>query len=105
MLEVTQEAQKQIKAYFTDKPVQPIRIFLHNGGCSGPQIAMAIDGPKENDKTFKVGDFEFVMDKAFLIQAQPVKVDFAATGFKITSSMELPQGCQGCGSSSSCCSS
>ncbi len=105
MLEVTEEAQKQVKAYFENNPVKPIRIFLHNGGCGGPQIAMAVDAPKENDKTFKIGDFEFLVDKAFLIQAQPIKVDFVATGFKITSSMELPQGCGGCGSSSNCCSS
>ncbi len=104
MLEVTQEAQAQVKAYFADKPIQPIRIFLHNSGCGGPQIVMALDTPKEDDETFSVGEFEFLVDKTFLTQAQPIKVDFHPTGFKITSSMELPQGCGGCGSSSNCCS-
>ena len=105
MLEVTHKAQTQIKAYFADNPVKPIRIFLHGGGCGGPQIAMALDEAKENDATFKVGDFEFLADKEFLVQAQPIVVDFQNTGFKITSSLQLSEGCGGCGSSSNCCSS
>lgn len=106
MFDVTPEAITQIKAYFAENPIKPIRIFLHSGGCGGPQIAMAIDEANENDKTFKKEGFDFLVDKAFLVEAQPIKVDFQHTGFKITSAMVLPQGgCGGCGSSSSCCSS
>lgn len=32
MVEVTEEATKQIKEYFQDKEVTPIRIFLNAGG-------------------------------------------------------------------------
>jgi Fe-S cluster assembly iron-binding protein IscA len=32
MVEVTEEAAKQIKDYFKDKEVTPIRIFLNSGG-------------------------------------------------------------------------
>lgn len=102
MLEVTQDAQNQVKAYFAGSPIKPIRIFLHDGGCGGPQIAMAIDERRETDQAFKVGELEFLVDKTFLTQAQPITVDFVTTGFKITSSIQLPQGCSGCGASSTC---
>ncbi|MBI9076249.1 MAG: hypothetical protein JEZ02_12640 [Desulfatibacillum sp.] len=40
----------------------------------------------------------FVVDKAFLAQAAPIKVDYSAMGFDISSSYELPKGdCGGCG--------
>ena len=32
MVEVTEEAAKQIQEYFEGKEVTPIRIFLHEGG-------------------------------------------------------------------------
>lgn len=32
MLEVTEAATKQIGEYFKDKEIQPIRIFLNEGG-------------------------------------------------------------------------
>jgi Fe-S cluster assembly iron-binding protein IscA len=32
MLEVTSAATEQIAAYFSDKEIQPIRIFLNEGG-------------------------------------------------------------------------
>ena len=32
MIEVTPAATEQIAAYFSDKEVQPIRIFLNEGG-------------------------------------------------------------------------
>ena len=32
MLEVTQAATQQIAEYFKDKEIQPVRIFLNEGG-------------------------------------------------------------------------
>ena len=32
MVEVTEEATKQIQEYFKDKEISPIRIFLNAGG-------------------------------------------------------------------------
>ena len=32
MIELTENAAKELKAYFTDKEVSPIRVFLAPGG-------------------------------------------------------------------------
>ena len=41
---------------------------------------------------------DFVVDKAFLDQAAPIKIDYTMLGFDISSSYELPKGgdCGGC---------
>lgn len=103
MLTVTESAQKQIEAYFDGQEKQPIRIFLVQG-CGGPQIGMGLDGKKVTDVVYEVGDVEYLVDKELLKQAQPIQVDWAQTGFRITSSLELGSGCSSCGASGSCCS-
>lgn len=95
MLNVTESACKEIGRYFEDKEVQPIRIFL-NQGCSGPHFAMAVDTPGDDDKTFNQDGYTYIIDKALLVQAQPIKVDFNELGFEITSSLELGGGCGSC---------
>ena len=100
MVEVTEEAAKQIKEYFQDKEVTPIRIFLNAGGWGGPSLAMALDEPKENDNVFDVNGFQFIMEKEFYEKAQPVKVDFLGYGFKIDSNIEFDASNSACGSCS-----
>lgn len=102
MVEVTEAASKQIAEYFKDKQVMPIRIFLNSGGWAGPSLAMALDESKDTDEIFTVDNFEYIVDKQFLEQAKPIKVDFMQTGFKIDSSIDLGPGCGGSCSSGSC---
>ena len=102
MFTVTPEAQQQITRYFEDNEIKPIRVFLSNG-CGGPQVALALDDAKPNDRTFEVAGIKYLVDNAFLAQAQPIEIDFAGSGFKISSALELSSGCGGCGSSSTCC--
>ena len=104
MFDITDSAQAQIAAYFKDKDIQPVRVFLHDGGCGGPQIALGIDQKRDNDELYEFAGIEYVIDKSFLEQAQPIKVDFGDTGFQISSAIPVGGGCGGCGSSSSCCS-
>ena len=63
---------------------------------------MALDEPKENDDVSEISGFEFIVDKAFLEKAQPIKVDFLVNGFKLDCGLNLQSGCasSGCGSSS-----
>ncbi len=100
MLEVTQSATDQIAEYFKGKQVSPIRIFLNDGGCCGPSLAMALDQARTDDKVFDIGGFKYLVDNDFLEHAKPIKVDFTQFGFKISSSLELGGGCSssGCGS-------
>ncbi len=100
MVEVTEEAAKQIQEYFKDKEVTPIRIFLNAGGWGGPSLAMALDEPKDNDQVFDVNGFQFIMEKEFYETAQPVKVDFLGYGFKIDSNIEFEATNSACGSCS-----
>ncbi len=116
-IEVTDPAIEQIGEYFKDKEASPIRVFLNEGGWGGPSFAMALDEPKETDNTYEVGNYKFIVDKAFMEKATPIKVDFTQFGFSISSSIELGQGCggscgdsagaadSGCGDTGSCCGS
>lgn len=65
---------------------------------------MALDEPKDNDEKFDVDGFTYIVDKEFLAQAQPIKVDFLEVGFKVTSSLKLESACGSCSTSGSCCS-
>ncbi|MBU1171486.1 MAG: IscA/HesB family protein [Proteobacteria bacterium] len=104
MFNVSEKAQEQIKIYFKGKELMPVRVFLHKGGCGGPQIAMALDEKKESDTIFTIEDIEYLVDSEFLKEAQPIGVDFIESGFKVTSRLELSSGCSSCGTEGSCCS-
>ncbi len=103
MFEITDTALARVVDAMKDKEIKPIRIFLQQG-CGGASIGLALDERKENDHTFPAGDFTFVADKAFMEEAQYIKIDFMTTGFKIDSAMALGGGCGSCGTQGSCCS-
>jgi len=65
---------------------------------------MALDEPKESDEVFTVGEFSYIVDKAFLEKAKPIKVDYLINGFKLDCSLDFQSACSSdCGSSSCCC--
>jgi iron-sulfur cluster assembly protein len=105
MLTISEAALKQVAQFFDGKDIKPVRIFITNG-CSGPQLAMAVDEKKENDLVYQFDAIKFLVEKTLMTQARPIKIDFGERGFVISS--QLPQrsscGCGGCGSSDSCCS-
>lgn len=103
MLNVTEKAQEQIACYFEENEMKPIRIFLASA-CSGQQIALALDEARPEDKTFEFAGIQYLVDRNFLKQAQPIEIDFVEHGFKISSSLKMESGCGGCGTSSNCCS-
>jgi iron-sulfur cluster assembly protein len=99
MLNVSKDASEQVAQYFKDNPVKPIRIFLNEGGCCGPSIAMAIDEAKPTDTVYKVDEFEYVVDTAFMEKAQTIEVEFKESGFTINSGYTFEpaeDGCSGC---------
>ncbi len=103
MLNVTEKAQAQIADYFKENEIKPIRVFLTNG-CGGRQIALALDAARPEDVIFEFAGIQYLVEKSFLAQAQPIEIDFAGHGFKVSSSLQPGGGCGGCGSSESCCS-
>jgi Fe-S cluster assembly iron-binding protein IscA len=103
MLKVTESAIKKIAEYFKDREVKPIRIFLHGGGCGGPSLAMVLDEPKDSDNVFDIDGFKFIIDKEFMNEAEPIKIDFTRSGFQFYCSLEFEEGCSACATSDSCC--
>ena len=103
MIEVTEVAVEEIKNFFTDKEIMPIRVFVASGGWAGPSIALALDEQKDSDECVEIGGIKFIAEKEFLKQAAPVKIDFISTGFKVDSNIDLGGGgCSSCGSGGSC---
>ena len=103
MIDVTSAAQEQVQAYFTDKEIMPVRIFV-TSGCGGSQLAMALDEKKDTDSAYAYNGVEYIMDQELLEQAQPVRIDYSGKGFSLESSLNLSSGCSSCGTKGSCCS-
>ena len=102
MLEVTKSATDKIAEYFKDREAAPIRIFLSAGGCGLPSLALDLDEPKDSDDVFDIDGFNFIVDKEFMKEAEPIKVDFTGFGFQIDCALEFEEGCAGCPTSSAC---
>jgi Fe-S cluster assembly iron-binding protein IscA len=102
MLEVTKSATDKIAEYFQDREVKPIRIFVNAGGCGGPGLAMALDELKDTDTVFDIDGLKFIVDKEFMKEAEPIKVDFSNFGFQFDCGLEFEEGCTACPTSSGC---
>ena len=104
MFEVTEKASEMIKGFLKDKPDPSyIRVFLSQGGWSGPSLGMALDEPKDSDEIIKDNGVTYLIDKGLYEDVKPINVDFVeaamGSGFSITSN--LSKGAS-CGSSCSC---
>lgn len=101
MLEMTDNAQKELDAYFADKEKSPIRIFLAPGGCSGPRLALALDEPNDKDDVFENSGYTFCVEKALTAEASFMKLDMTHMGFTVDSDLPIQSG-GGCSCSSGC---
>ena len=105
MLTVTETAQTALKDYFEKQNLSSaIRVFLSQGGWSGPSLALALDESKENDKVYAIDGITYLVDKVLEEQAKEIKVDYVdpmgRSGFSVTSGLGLGGG--SCGTSCSC---
>ena len=103
MITLTDDARRELEAYFEGKERGGIRIYLAPGGCSGPRLALALDEPNEQDKTFEEGGFTFCIEAGLLEQVQSVKIDLTYMGFVLEPGVALPAAGGSCGSG--CCGS
>jgi len=102
MLEVTPSAHEKFTEYFKEQPaVSPIRVFLNQGGCGGPAIALALDDPQANDHVIEIDGYTYLVDKELMEAAKPIKIDYSPMGFELSSNLvfEPGAGCGGCGGS------
>jgi Fe-S cluster assembly iron-binding protein IscA len=63
---------------------------------------MALDEPKDTDGVFDIDGFQFVVDKEFLKEAEPITVDFSHFGFQFDCAIEFQEGCTACPTSRAC---
>jgi hypothetical protein len=64
-------------------------------------MALALDEPRENDKTETIDGLCFVVDKNLLENVQPIKIDFTPFGFKIDCDFDFKTECSACGTTCS----
>jgi len=102
MFEVTERARQELKAFFADKEVQPLRVFLKTSTCGGPRLVVGMDEQRDGDVTFTVDGLTYVVERGFYEQIKPVTVDFGENNFTVRASMPAGEGCSGCGSAGSC---
>ena len=65
---------------------------------------MALDESKDTDNIYTLNDFQYIVDKDFMEKVKPIKVDFTAFGFKISSGLAASAGCSSCNTPGTCCS-
>lgn len=111
MIPLTEEARKELEAYFEGKEKTPIRVYLAPGGCSGPRLALALDEPGEDDETSEDNGLTLCINKELAEKVGAVTVGMTHMGFVVESEIPLPSGgngggcsscCGGCGSSGGC---
>ena len=65
---------------------------------------MALDELKDTDDIYTVESFQYIVNKDFMEKVKPIKVDFTAFGFKVSSGVDSSAGCSSCSTTGSCCS-
>ena len=101
MFQVTEKASEMINAFLKDKDDSTyIRVFLSQGGWSGPSLGMALDEPKDTDEIIEDKGVKYLIDKVLYDEVKPINVDFVesamGSGFSITSAMAKGNSCGSC---------
>lgn len=99
MFTLTENARKELEAFFQDKDKSAVRIYATSGGCSGPRLALALDERSSTDTLFQSGGFDFCIDNSLLELIEGVTVDAGYMGFVVEGTKPLATGggCSSCG--------
>ena len=54
---------------------------------------MTLDEPKDTDDVFDIDGFKILIDKDLMLEAEPIKVDFAHFGFQLDCSLKPEEVC------------
>ena len=103
MLEVTDLANEKLMEYMRENNItSALRVFLMDGGCSGPALGLALDEKKPSDASFEHEELTILVEQGLLEQCGSITIDFIdagnRSGFNIKPSIALPGG--GCSSGS-----
>ena len=101
MIILSENARKELDAYFTDKEKAGVRVFLTTGGCSGARLALALDDPTADDAVFENSGYTLCIEKDLYKQSGDITIDMSYMGFIVESALEIPGigagGCASCG--------
>lgn len=101
MITLSENARKELDAYFTDKEKMGVRVFLAQGGCSGPRLALALDDATDGDAVFEDSGYKLLIEKDLFEQTGNVAVDMSYMGFTVDTEKEVAGvgmgGCASCG--------
>ena len=103
MINVTESAQKELTTYFADREIQPIRVHLADGGCSGMKLSLALDELRDGDKSVDHGAFTFLINEELAEASGAVSIDMTEYGFTIDSENPVGGGGGGCSGCSCGC--
>ncbi len=104
MLEVTSQANSKLVEYMQENNItSALRVFISEGGCSGPALALALDEEKQGDQVFNQNDLVILVEQNIIDQCGSITVDYVdagnRSGFSIQPANPLPGG-GGCSSGS-----
>lgn len=101
MITLSENARKELDAYFNDKEKMGVRVFLATGGCSGSRLALALDEATAEDDVFQDGGYDLLIEKELSKLTGDVSVDMGYMGFIVESELVVPGvgegGCSSCG--------
>jgi Fe-S cluster assembly iron-binding protein IscA len=96
MFEVTASARQELKTFFIDKGIQPLRIFLKTNTCGGPRLVVGIDEQRDGDRVFEIDGLTYVIEHGFFEEIKPLTVDFSNNNFTVSAAVSFGEGCSGC---------
>lgn len=89
MIQVTNSAQEQMAAFFEENngKARSVRVYLHEGGWSGPALALALDEPKDSDHVFEYDSVKYIVDDGLMIKVGDITINFIQQGMRSGFSM------------------
>ena len=107
MIEVSAEANVKVSEYLkSNNEDSAVRIYLDKNGWGGPSLNLALDEPKDTDKTHEFEGITYLIDQDLLDRLDHVFVNFidqgSQSGFSITASKPIKSGSSACPSTCSC---
>ena len=111
MISLTEEARKELEAYFEGKEKTPYPGVPCSRRLQRTRLALALDEPGEDDETSEDNGLTLCINKELAEKVGAVTVGMTHMGFVVESEIPLPSGgngggcsscCGGCGSSGGC---
>ena len=78
MVQITETARVKIKEVLEQNTGKYLRLFVQGIGWGGPQMGMALDEPKENEKPMDVNGINVLIEAEALPLVDSLTVDYVS---------------------------